>query len=62
MVEFDLFGILADDRPIRLGGRAFGVLMALIEASGAVVSKDELLRLTRSDFESAIKDTLRHYT
>jgi predicted ATPase/DNA-binding winged helix-turn-helix (wHTH) protein len=30
-------------RPIRLGGRAFDVLIALIEASGAVLSKDELL-------------------
>ena len=27
-------------RPIRLGGRAFDVLMALIEASGSVVTKD----------------------
>jgi DNA-binding winged helix-turn-helix (wHTH) protein len=27
----------------RSGGRAFDVLMTLIEASGAVVSKDELL-------------------
>jgi TolB-like protein len=35
--------LLADRRPIPLGGRAFDVLMALIEASGAVVSKDELL-------------------
>jgi DNA-binding winged helix-turn-helix (wHTH) protein len=43
MVEFGRFGILADGRPIRLGGRAFDVLMALIEASGAVVSKDGLL-------------------
>src|SRR6516225_5096581 len=30
-------------RPIRLGGRAFDVLMALIEVSGSVVTKDELL-------------------
>jgi DNA-binding winged helix-turn-helix (wHTH) protein len=44
MAEFGRFGILADGRPIRLGGRAFDVLMALIEASGAVVSKDELSR------------------
>jgi DNA-binding winged helix-turn-helix (wHTH) protein len=43
MVEFGRFGILADGRPIRLGGRACDVLMALIEASGAVVSKDKLL-------------------
>jgi hypothetical protein len=28
MVEFGRFGILADGRPIRLGGRAFDVLMA----------------------------------
>ena len=43
MVEFGRFGILADGRPIRLGGRVCDVLMALIEASRAVVSKDELL-------------------
>src|SRR5271165_4923402 len=49
-IEFGHFSILphrrqlfADGRPITLGGRAFDVLMALIEASGAVVSKDELL-------------------
>jgi TolB-like protein len=35
--------LLADGRPITLGGRAFDVLMALIEASGAVASKNELL-------------------
>src|SRR5437667_4349809 len=35
--------LLADSRPIHLGGRAFEVLMALIEASGAVVSKDALI-------------------
>jgi len=37
--------LLADGQPIALGDRAFDVLMALIEASGAVVGKDELLRL-----------------
>src|SRR6516165_4971469 len=49
-IEFDHFSIFphrrqlfADSRPITLGGRAFDVLMALIEASGAVVSKDKLL-------------------
>ena len=49
-VEFGRFRILphrrevlADNRPIELGGRAYDVLMALIEASGAVVSKDELI-------------------
>jgi predicted ATPase/DNA-binding winged helix-turn-helix (wHTH) protein len=35
--------LLADGRPVELGARAFGVLMALIEARGHVVSKDELL-------------------
>jgi DNA-binding winged helix-turn-helix (wHTH) protein len=43
MAEFGRFGILADGRPIRLAGGAFDVLMALIEASGAVISEDELL-------------------
>ena len=33
--------LLADGQPITLGGRAFDVLTALIEASGAVVGKDE---------------------
>ena len=35
--------LLAEGRPLELGGRAFDVLMALIEASGAVVSKDALM-------------------
>src|SRR5207248_6744036 len=35
--------LLAAGRPIHVGGRAFEVLMALIEASGAVVSKDALI-------------------
>src|SRR5258708_36601340 len=35
--------VLADGRPLELGGRAFDVLMILIEASGAVVSKDALM-------------------
>jgi hypothetical protein len=34
--------LLADGRPVKLGGRAF-VLMALIEARGAVVSKEALM-------------------
>jgi len=49
-VEFGRFRILprrrevlADGRPIELGGRAFDVLMALIEANGTVVTKDELV-------------------
>src|ERR1700720_4862637 len=35
--------VLAEEQPLDLGGRAFDVLMALIEASGAVVSKDALI-------------------
>src|ERR1700739_2133324 len=35
--------VLAHGRPVKLGGRAFDVLMALIEARGAVVSKDALM-------------------
>ncbi|MGD0434684.1 MAG: transcriptional regulator, partial [Acetobacteraceae bacterium] len=35
--------LLADNRPVELGARAFDVLMALIEAQGTVVSKDALL-------------------
>jgi DNA-binding winged helix-turn-helix (wHTH) protein len=35
--------LLADGRPVKLGGRAFDVLMVLIEARGAVVSKDALM-------------------
>src|ERR1700736_1825226 len=35
--------LLADGRPIHLGGRTFDVLMALIEGQGAVVSKDALI-------------------
>src|SRR5438874_12902910 len=35
--------VFADSRPIDLGGRAFGMLLALIEAHGAIVSKDELI-------------------
>ena len=34
--------LVADGRPVKLGGRAFDVLMALIEVPGAVVSKDTL--------------------
>jgi predicted ATPase/DNA-binding winged helix-turn-helix (wHTH) protein len=35
--------LLADNLPVKLGGRAFDVLMALIEAQGAVVSKRALM-------------------
>jgi predicted ATPase/DNA-binding winged helix-turn-helix (wHTH) protein len=35
--------LLAEGRAVELGGHAFDVLMALIEASGAVISKDALM-------------------
>src|ERR1700736_5219607 len=35
--------LLAGGQPIKLGGRGFDVLMALIEAHGAVVSKEALM-------------------
>jgi predicted ATPase/DNA-binding winged helix-turn-helix (wHTH) protein len=35
--------LLADGQPIKLGRRAFDVLMALIDARGAVLSKDALM-------------------
>jgi predicted ATPase len=35
--------LLADGRPVKLGGRAFDVLMALLEVPGAVVDKDVLM-------------------
>ena len=34
--------LLADGQPIKLGGRAFDVLMALLEARGGVVGKGTL--------------------
>lgn len=50
IIEFGQFRVvphrrelLADGRPIHLGGRSFDVLMALIEGQGAVVSKDALM-------------------
>jgi predicted ATPase/DNA-binding winged helix-turn-helix (wHTH) protein len=36
--------LMADGRPIEIGGRAFDVLAALVEAGGAVVSKEALIR------------------
>jgi predicted ATPase/DNA-binding winged helix-turn-helix (wHTH) protein len=36
--------LLADGRPVKLGGRAFDVLMALIEARGTVLGNDALIR------------------
>jgi len=35
--------LLADGRPVELGGRAFDTLIALIAARGTVLSKDELM-------------------
>src|SRR5271156_6779491 len=35
--------LLADGRPIKLGGRAFDVLMALIGGGGAVISRAALM-------------------
>jgi DNA-binding winged helix-turn-helix (wHTH) protein len=35
--------LLADGQPIKLGGRAFDVLMALIEARGEIVGKRALM-------------------
>ena len=35
--------LLADGQPIELGGRAFDVLLALIDAPGPVLTKDELM-------------------
>ena len=31
------------DRPVRLSGRAFDLLLALVERAGAVVGKDDLI-------------------
>ena len=35
--------LLCDGRPVELGGRAFDTLMALVDARGTVLGKDELL-------------------
>jgi predicted ATPase/DNA-binding winged helix-turn-helix (wHTH) protein len=35
--------LLADGRPVELGGRAFDTLIALIDARGTVLSKDDLM-------------------
>src|ERR1700758_3644417 len=50
IIEFGRFRVaphrrelLADGQPVRLGGRTFDVLMALIEGQGAVVAKDALM-------------------
>src|SRR3984893_16043785 len=41
--------LLADGQPIKLGGRAFDVRMALIEARGAVIGKDARMARVCSD-------------
>jgi len=50
IVEFGRFKVvrhrrelLADGRPVELGGRAFDTLIVLIDARGTVLSKDELM-------------------
>jgi DNA-binding winged helix-turn-helix (wHTH) protein len=50
IIEFGRFRVvprrrelLADNRPVPLGGRTFEVLIALIEEPGAVVRKDALM-------------------
>jgi predicted ATPase/DNA-binding winged helix-turn-helix (wHTH) protein len=50
-IEFGRFRIvphrrelLADGQPVELGGRAFDVLVALVESHGKVLSKDELMK------------------
>src|SRR5580692_9930462 len=35
--------LLEGDKPVRLGGRAFDILTALVERAGEVVSKEELI-------------------
>src|SRR5438445_13257021 len=35
--------LLADGRPVELGSRAFDTLLALIDARGTVLGKDELM-------------------
>src|SRR5580658_2990772 len=35
--------VLADGKPVKVGGRAFDILLALIEARGTTVSKDTLM-------------------
>jgi DNA-binding winged helix-turn-helix (wHTH) protein len=36
--------LLVNGQPIELGGRAFDTLLALIDAGGSVIGKDELMR------------------
>jgi DNA-binding winged helix-turn-helix (wHTH) protein len=57
--------LLADGLPIKLGGRAFDVLMALIEARGEIVGKDALMArvwpdrvVEENNLQSQISDLL----
>src|SRR5437016_7362516 len=56
VIEFGRFKVvrhrrelLADGRPVELGGRAFDTLMALIDARGTVLDKDQLMSLVWPD-------------
>jgi predicted ATPase/DNA-binding winged helix-turn-helix (wHTH) protein len=56
VIEFGRFKVvrhrrelLADGRPVELGGRAFDTLMALIDARGTVLDKDQLMGLVWPD-------------
>src|SRR6266404_5820878 len=41
--------LLADGQPVELGGRAFDTLVALLDARGTVLGKDELMSRVWSD-------------
>jgi predicted ATPase/DNA-binding winged helix-turn-helix (wHTH) protein len=65
-IEFGRFSVLpyrrellAAGRPLDLGGRAFDVLMVLIEASGAVVTKDTLMNRVWPD-QNIEDNSLQH--
>jgi DNA-binding response OmpR family regulator len=38
--------VLLEGKPLQLGDRAFDVLMRLLEARGALVAKDDLLKIS----------------
>ena len=50
--------VLADGQPLKLGGRAFDVLMALIDAQGSVVSKQVLMASVWSN--RAVEESALH--
>jgi DNA-binding winged helix-turn-helix (wHTH) protein len=57
--------LLADGQPIKLGGRAFDVLMALIGSRGEIVGKDALMArvwpdrvVEENNLQSQISDLL----